>query len=58
MHKEALLDIVLDQIQQDLKDGDTSALLGLFDEIDHHALVGFLSPMRYEAVIGEGLLNE
>ena len=58
MHKEALLDIVLDQIQQDLKDGDTSALLGLFDEIDNATLVGFLSPSRYESSLEEGLINE
>lgn len=58
MHKEALLDIVLDQIQQDLKDGDVTALFEMLEELDHHALVEFLSPMRYEAVLEEGLLNE
>tara|TARA_R110002153_G_scaffold51805_5_gene145461 strand:+ start:416 stop:592 length:177 start_codon:yes stop_codon:yes gene_type:complete len=58
MHKEALLDIVLDQIQQDLKDGYTSSLLELLEEIDNATLVGFLSPLRYEAALEEGLINE
>ena len=58
MHKEALLDIVMDQIQQDLKDGDVTALFEMLEELDHASLVEFLSPMRYEAVLEEGLLNE
>tara|TARA_R110000803_G_scaffold1062_1_gene3639 strand:- start:207 stop:383 length:177 start_codon:yes stop_codon:yes gene_type:complete len=58
MHKEALLDMVLDQLQQDLKDGYTSALLELLEEIDNATLVGFLSPIRYETALEEGLINE
>ena len=58
MHKEALLDIVMDQIQQDLKDGDVTALFEMLKELDHATLMGFLSPIRYEAVLAEGLPNE
>jgi hypothetical protein len=43
MHSDKLLEVVLDQIQQDIKDGDVTSLFDMLEYIDHDTLVGFLS---------------
>ena len=58
MHKETLLDIILDQIQQDLKDGDTYALFDMLEEVSHDSLMVYLSPSRHEDALAEDLINE
>jgi hypothetical protein len=46
MHSDKLLEVVLDQIQQDIKDGDVTSLFDMLEYIDHDTLVGFLSYSR------------
>ena len=43
MHNDKLLEVVLDQIQQDIKDGDVTSLFDMLEIIDRDTLVGFLS---------------
>lgn len=57
MHSDKLLEVVLDQIQQDIKDGDVTAFFDMLEYIDHDTLVGFLSYSRLETALEQGLIT-
>jgi len=48
MHSDKLLELVLDQIQQDIRDGNVAYLFDILENIDRDTLVGFLSYSRLE----------
>jgi len=58
MHNDKLLEVVLDQIQQDIKDGDVEPLFDMLEIIDHDTLVGFLSNSRLDSALEQGLITE
>ena len=57
MHSDKLLEVVLDQIQQDIKDGDVTSLFDMLEIIDRDTLVGFLSYHRLENALEQGLIK-
>ena len=57
MHNDKLLEVVLDQIQQDIKDGDVTSLFDMLEIIDHDTLVGFLSYSRFDSALEQGLIT-
>ena len=57
MHSDNLLEVVLDQIQQDIKDGDVTSLFDMLEYIDHDTLVGFLSYSRLDSALEQGLIT-
>jgi hypothetical protein len=58
MHSDKLLEVVLDQIQQDIKDGDVTSLFDMLEIIDRDTLVGFLSYSRLDSALEQGLIME
>jgi len=56
-HDDDLLELVLDQIQQDIIDGDVSAVFEMFGHIPRDILIGFLSPSRQEQAVKQGSIK-
>lgn len=56
-HDDDLLELVLDQIQQDILDGDVSAVFEMFGHIPRDILIGFLSPSRQEQAVKQGSIK-
>ena len=57
MHSDKLLEVVLDQIQQDIKDGDVTSLFDMLEIIERDTLVGFLSYSRLDSALEQGLIT-
>ena len=56
-HDDDLLELVLDQIQQDIIDGDVSAVFEMFGHIPRDILIGFLSPSRQEQAVKQSSIK-
>jgi len=56
-HDDDLLELVLDQIQQDINDGDVSAVCDMFGHIPRDILIGFLSESRQEQAVKLGSIK-
>lgn len=56
-HDDDLLELVLDQIQQDINDGDVSAVCDMFGHIPRDILIGFLSESRQEQAVKQGSIK-
>jgi hypothetical protein len=57
-HDDALLDLVLDQIEQDINDGFTAALFDMFGHIPRKDLISYLSMSRQVDGISKGLFTD
>ena len=44
MHNDKLLDLVVEQIMQDINDGDVTAIFDMLDVVDRELLINYLSP--------------
>ena len=56
-HDDALLELVLDQIQQDVNDGDVTALFDMFGSIPREDLISYLSSSKQEEGVSKGLFT-
>ena len=56
-HDDDLLELVLDQIQQDINDGDISAVCDMFGHIPRDILIGFLSESRQEQAVKQSSIK-
>lgn len=57
-HDDALLELVLDQIEQDINDGYTAALFDMFGHIPRNDLISYLSMSRQEEGASKGLFTD
>ena len=57
-HDDALLDLVLEQIEQDINDGYTAALFDMFGHIPKKMLISYLSQSRQEEGYEKGLFTD
>jgi hypothetical protein len=57
-HDDALLDLVLDQIEQDINDGFTASLFDMFGHIPRKDLISYLSMSRQVDGISKGLFTD
>ena len=57
-HDDALLEMVLEQIQQDVNDGDVTALFDMLGYIPKDALICYLSMSRQEEGVSKGLFTD
>lgn len=57
-HDDALLELVLEQIQQDVNDGDVTALFDMLEHIPKNLLISYLSPSRQEEGHEKGLFTD
>ena len=44
MHNDKLLDLVVEQVLQDVNDGDFTAIFDMLDVLDRERLINYLSP--------------
>ena len=56
-HDDDLLELVLDQMQQDINDGDVSAVCDMFGHMPGDILIGFLSESRQEQAVKQGSIK-
>ena len=57
-HDDALLELVLEQIQQDVNDGDVTALFDMLGYIPKDALICYLSMSRQEEGVSKGMFTD
>jgi hypothetical protein len=58
INPEALLDLVLDQIDSDREMGDVEALYDFLDIIPRAQLIDYLSMTRQDTALAAGLIKE
>ena len=56
-HDDALLELVLEQIEQDINDGYVSALFDMFGSIPREDLISYLSMSRQEEGVSKGIFT-
>jgi len=57
-HDDALLELVLEQIEQDINDGYTASLFDMFGHIPRNDLISYLSMSRQEEGVSKGLFTD
>ena len=57
-HDDALLELVLEQIEQDINDGYTAALFDMFGHIPRNDLISYLSMSRQEEGVSKGMFTD
>ena len=57
-HDDALLELVLEQIEQDINDGYVAALFDMFGHIPRNDLISYLSMSRQEEGVSKGLFTD
>ena len=57
-HDDALLELVLEQIEQDINDGYTAALFDMFGHIPRNSLISYLSMSRQEEGVSKGMFTD
>ena len=58
IHDDALLELVLEQIEQDINDGYTASLFDMFGHIPKKMLISYLSQSRQEEGYEKGLFTD
>ena len=56
--RDSLLDLVVEQYQQDDRDGDVTAFYDLLDRLPREVLIAYLSNSRQQDAILTGVITE
>lgn len=58
MHNDKLLNLVVEQILQDINDGDVTAVFDMLDVVDRDRLINYLSPSRLKQAVKYAIVTQ
>ena len=58
MHNDKLLDLVVEQVLQDINDGDFTAIFDILDVVDRERLINYLSPSLLKQAVKHAIVTQ
>jgi uncharacterized protein YaaR (DUF327 family) len=58
MHNDKLLDLVVEQVLQDVNDGDFTAIFDILDVVDRERLINYLSPSLLKQAVKHAIVAQ
>lgn len=58
MHNDKLLDLVIEQVLQDINDGDVTAIFDMLDMVDRERLINYLSPSLLKQAVKHAIVTQ
>ena len=58
MHNDKLLNLVIEQVLQDINDGDVTAIFDMLDMVDRERLINYLSPSLLKQAVKYAIVTQ
>ena len=58
MHNDKLLNLVIEQVLQDINDGDVTAIFDMLDMVDRERLINYLSPSLLKQAVKHAIVTQ